>query len=198
MPHRKQPGGTKCAAWFSGNTSTLRTHIKRKWATHGQLYLAGCKRLGITPNHRAVPEDRDIPTSHPEHPVAVQGSLDAFVTQQPRWTKDGLLEHIIELFVTEDLVRRPRSCSSSLTDDHVGVQCRRQGAISAPPEVSTSDHERVRHSSPYEASRSHHEEGERGGRDSTRPVQGTHTCPSDNPYLMLFGTGLALSDIDHI
>ena len=103
MLYRKRPGATKGDSWFSGNTSTLRTHIKRKWTTHGPVYLAGCKRVGIKPNHRAVPQERD--DARPEKHNTGQGSLDGFVARQSRWTKDGLLEHIIELFVTEDLVR---------------------------------------------------------------------------------------------
>ncbi|KAI0808987.1 hypothetical protein BC629DRAFT_1437238 [Irpex lacteus] len=88
--------------WFTGGGSTLRAHISRKWKTHGDKYTEGCKELGIKPHQRALPSNNQNPTAAEKADAeSGQTTLDSFV--QPAWTKEGLLDHIIQLFVTADL-----------------------------------------------------------------------------------------------
>lgn len=88
--------------WFTGGVSSLHKHIARNWDTHGKIYLAKCKAGGITPNHFAILEGVDLEggeiASNQGH---TQTSLDGFVHPVVKWTKEGLLDHIIKFVVTE-------------------------------------------------------------------------------------------------
>ncbi len=70
----------------------------RRWSSHGKIYIEKCAEAHVEPHHCAVTisdgKDEDTwPT------------LDSFVHNVPGlWTSKGLLEHIVELFVTEDKV----------------------------------------------------------------------------------------------
>ncbi|KAG2029213.1 hypothetical protein BDR03DRAFT_1018731 [Suillus americanus] len=81
---------------FRGGTSTLRTHIVRHKKTHFQVYKQRCDAASITMHPRAIPPGE-------EHLTATQTTLDAnLVAKPPVFTKEGLLEYIMELVVTED------------------------------------------------------------------------------------------------
>ncbi|THG95518.1 hypothetical protein EW026_g6148 [Hermanssonia centrifuga] len=84
--------------WFTGGVSSLRTHIKRKWASHGARYLRKCAEQGLTPNHLAVPK----PTTEDLNEGGSKPTLDSFVKKVPKWTQQGLLDHIVELIVSDD------------------------------------------------------------------------------------------------
>jgi hypothetical protein len=85
---------------FRGGTSTLRTHIVRHKKSHFQVYKERCDAAGITMHSRAIPPgEDDIMTQS-------QSTLDGkLVCKPPAFTKEGLLEYIMELIVTEDEVR---------------------------------------------------------------------------------------------
>ncbi|KAG1773678.1 hypothetical protein EV702DRAFT_1201002 [Suillus placidus] len=81
---------------FRGGTSTLRTHIVRHKKTHFQVYKQRCDAASITMHPRAIPPGE-------EHLTATQTTLDAnLIAKPPMFTKEGLLEYIMELVVTED------------------------------------------------------------------------------------------------
>ncbi|KAG1779414.1 hypothetical protein EV702DRAFT_1043844 [Suillus placidus] len=81
---------------FCGGTSTLRTHIVRHKKTHFQVYKQRCDAASITMHPRAIPPGE-------EHLTATQTTLDGnLVAKPPMFTKEGLLEYIMELVVTED------------------------------------------------------------------------------------------------
>lgn len=72
----------------------------RKWPTHGKMYLEKCNELKIEPNPRALPSpEKNQPES--------QTSLDGFVQVKPsvRWSKEGLLEHILHFVISDDQVK---------------------------------------------------------------------------------------------
>jgi hypothetical protein len=111
-------GVLKKNCFFTGSTSTLRTHIARyeiirlrscrttnpssnRNPDHEKLYTARCKDLNIVANHRAL-------SKAASGSILAQGSLDGIVTRQPRpptFSTAGLLDYIIELVVEEDEVR---------------------------------------------------------------------------------------------
>ncbi|KAG1752300.1 uncharacterized protein EDB91DRAFT_1077735 [Suillus paluster] len=85
---------------FRGGTSTLRTHIVRHKRTHFQVYKQRCDAASITMHSRAIPPGED-------HLTVTQSTLDAnLVSKPPMFTKEGLLEYIMELVVTEDEVHQ--------------------------------------------------------------------------------------------
>ncbi len=80
--------------------------IYRKWASHGARYLRKCAEQGLTPNHLAVPK----PTTEDLNEGG--STLDSFVKKVPKWTQQGLLDHIVELIVSDDQVMRHSNLSS--------------------------------------------------------------------------------------
>ena len=76
----------------------------RYWSTHKNLYLAGCEHEGVEPNQCILSavkraEQGTIPQG--------QGSLEEWTAKKiPKWSKDGLMEHIVELVVVDDQVRQ--------------------------------------------------------------------------------------------
>ncbi|KAG1900995.1 uncharacterized protein F5891DRAFT_1188091 [Suillus fuscotomentosus] len=80
---------------FHGGTSMLRTHVVHNKKTHFQVYRQWCEAGGITMHPRAIPPSQDL--------METQMTLDAsLVLRPPAFTKDSLLEYIMELIVTED------------------------------------------------------------------------------------------------
>jgi hypothetical protein len=72
----------------------------RYFGSHGPIYLAKCKAAGVTPNAFAIPEG-----GHDMAGVGFQqAKLNSFVQQTPTWTKEGLVDHVIELIAMEDEV----------------------------------------------------------------------------------------------
>ena len=67
--------------------------------THGETYLKKCNELEIEPNPAALPQ-----VDEPLEAVSSQQSLDGFVKTVPKWSKEGLLEHIIDFVVSDDQV----------------------------------------------------------------------------------------------
>lgn len=95
----RSAGVAKKNCFFTGSISTLRTHIARN-ADHVKIYMARCKELNVTTNHRALAKSASVTTID-----GVQGSLDGIVIRQPRpptFSTAGLLDYIIELIVEED------------------------------------------------------------------------------------------------
>ena len=68
---------------------------------HGDIYLGGCKKADIEPNFRALPKNTENGTK-----VSTNESefIMKFVQATLKWTSEGLLDHIVELFVSNDLV----------------------------------------------------------------------------------------------
>lgn len=69
--------------------------------THGAIYLAKCKDLGIPPNPAALQAagtEQALPLGEK------QTDLHGFVKSTPKWTKEGLLEHILEFIILDDQV----------------------------------------------------------------------------------------------
>ncbi|KAG2359367.1 hypothetical protein BDR07DRAFT_1488310 [Suillus spraguei] len=80
---------------FRGGTSTLQTHIVCYKQTHFQVYKQRCDAACITMHSHAIPPDEDL--------TAMQQTLDTILVPKcPVFTKEGLLEYIMELIVTED------------------------------------------------------------------------------------------------
>ncbi|KAH9030064.1 hypothetical protein EDB84DRAFT_1439189, partial [Lactarius hengduanensis] len=89
-----------CKIWLTGNVSTCRTHIIRQWKTHGEPYLAGCQREDVKPNERVVSAVREPTTGSKSQE---QGTLEGWTAVKvPQWSKEGLMEHIVELVVVDD------------------------------------------------------------------------------------------------
>ncbi|KAG1868644.1 hypothetical protein F4604DRAFT_1682281 [Suillus subluteus] len=82
---------------FRGGTSTLRTHIVRHKKSHFQVYKERCEAAGITMHSRAIPPGEDDIMTRSQ--TTLDGKL---VCKPPAFTKEGLLEYIMELIVTED------------------------------------------------------------------------------------------------
>ncbi|RDB19238.1 hypothetical protein Hypma_013493 [Hypsizygus marmoreus] len=94
----KHRGSSEADCFYTGRNSTLRMHIAWSWKTHGSIYLEKCDALGIKPNDHACPvEDDDDDEQGPQ-----QAKLDGFVRSTPKWTKEGLLEHIVQFVVEDD------------------------------------------------------------------------------------------------
>ena len=81
------------------------TDVYRNWKTHGNVYLQKCKALEIEPVDAAQP----VPCEDIEslEASATQPSLDGFVKSTSKWSKEELLEHIVDFVVSGDQV-----CSS--------------------------------------------------------------------------------------
>jgi hypothetical protein len=82
---------------FRGGTSTLRTHIVRHKKSHFQVYKERCEAAGITMHSRAIPPGEDDIMTQSQ--TTLDGKL---ICKPPAFTKEGLLEYIMELIVTED------------------------------------------------------------------------------------------------
>jgi len=70
------------------------------WETHGQIYLEKCEGLKIEPNPNKLP----TATKDATKTDLVQLSIDSFVKSVPKWSKEGLLEHIVDFVVSGDQV----------------------------------------------------------------------------------------------
>ena len=68
--------------------------------THGKIYLEKCKEVGMEPVAAALPQQSQDLASLQDS----QANLDGFVKSVPKWSKEGLLEHIINLVVSDDQV----------------------------------------------------------------------------------------------
>ena len=97
-PARHRDNHVDKAAWSTGGGSTLRSHIRRNWATHGQTYMQKCRDNNIKPHPYAMPSEDGTPDGD------AQATLDGFVKAAPKVTKEGLLDYIVECLVTADLV----------------------------------------------------------------------------------------------
>ncbi|KAJ7615255.1 hypothetical protein DFH06DRAFT_125311 [Mycena polygramma] len=83
-------------AFFTGSVSSQRAHIRRN-IDHYEVYHRLCEKNKIPEHHAAIPDDTKG--------IEKQGTLDGFATQTPRipaFTREGLLDYICELIVTED------------------------------------------------------------------------------------------------
>jgi hypothetical protein len=79
----------------------------RNWATHGKIYIAKCREANTTPNHLAIPSTVTIGDDGSVATIstgATQGTLEGFVQPTAKWSKEGMLEHIVEFVVREDQV----------------------------------------------------------------------------------------------
>ncbi|GLB42145.1 putative hAT family C-terminal dimerisation region [Lyophyllum shimeji] len=88
-------GAREDECFFTGATSSLRKHISRSWESHGPIYLAKCEKNGVTPNPRALGDDEADEDED-------QANLDGFVHAAPKWTREGLLEHVMQFVVEDD------------------------------------------------------------------------------------------------
>jgi hypothetical protein len=66
------------------------------------MYIQKCRELKIVPDPCALPKQE---TETPEG-LSKQASLDSFVDAAPivKWSRQGLLEHIIDFVVSDDQV----------------------------------------------------------------------------------------------
>jgi hypothetical protein len=83
----------------------------RHWNNHRELYLAGCQREQVEPNKRvmvAVTEEEE--GKKPKDQMTLEGWT---VAKVPQWSREGLMEHIVELVVVDDQVRN--LCNKSCT-----------------------------------------------------------------------------------
>lgn len=74
----------------------LLTSVLRKWETHGPRYLKCCNQLNIAPVAAAKEDDAASGGG--------QGTLDGFVQPSVSWSKGGLLDHVVQLVVSDDQV----------------------------------------------------------------------------------------------
>ena len=72
----------------------------RNFMTHGKIYLEKCKEVGIEPVMAALPQQSQELASLQDS----QANLDGFVKSVPKWLKEGLLEHIIDVVVSNNQV----------------------------------------------------------------------------------------------
>lgn len=110
---RSQKPGSQEAFHLSGNISIgiiiyfplhplvvyILIYAFRNWNTHGETYKTKCEEGGIAM----------YPGVEPNQELATDGQNNAQITsfmqaKPSKWTKEGLLEHIIELIVVEDKV----------------------------------------------------------------------------------------------
>jgi hypothetical protein len=78
----------------------------RQWDTHKTVYLAGCKHEQVEPNERIM---RKVAESEHKKNPQEQTMMDGWtVTKAPQWSREGLMEHIIELVVVDDQVRNAK------------------------------------------------------------------------------------------
>lgn len=73
----------------------------RQWSTHKEPYLVGCKFEQVEPNECIMTADKE------GSGLLQQVSLEEWtVTKAPQWLKKGLMEHIVELIMVDDQVRK--------------------------------------------------------------------------------------------
>ena len=72
----------------------------RNFTTHGKVYLEKCKEVGMEPVAAALPQQSQDSASVQDS----QANLDSFVKSVPKWSKEGLLEHIINFVVSDNQV----------------------------------------------------------------------------------------------
>jgi hypothetical protein len=74
----------------------------RQWNTHGEQYLAGCQCEEVEPNERVLSAVTEAAEgSKPQEQRMLEGWA---VVKMPQWSRDGLMEHIVELVVVDDQV----------------------------------------------------------------------------------------------
>ncbi|KAF5313763.1 hypothetical protein D9619_013714 [Psilocybe cf. subviscida] len=83
----------------SDNRKGHRCHVCKYFDKHGEYYLKKCQELDIEPNASCIPEG-GVQTSPGTD--TVQLTLGGFIESVPRWSKDGLLDHIVEFVVEDD------------------------------------------------------------------------------------------------
>src|ERR1700678_4850166 len=68
------------------------------------MYMKKCKELEIKPNPQALPKPEDDRPSD----ITKQASLDGFIQgiASVKWSKEGLLKHILNFVVSDDQVSR--------------------------------------------------------------------------------------------
>ena len=72
----------------------------RRWSTHKAQYLAGCQSEQVEPNKRIMSA-----VTKTGEGIMKQGSLEGWtIPKAPLWSKEGLIEHIIEMVVVDDQV----------------------------------------------------------------------------------------------
>jgi hypothetical protein len=66
------------------------------------MYIQKCRELDIAPDPCALPKQE---TQKPEG-LSKQASLDSFIEATPnvKWSRQGLLEHIIDFVISDDQV----------------------------------------------------------------------------------------------
>jgi hypothetical protein len=107
MPIVSSRGETRLFASISqgGTRYFFRPHFLkdyRNWSTHGEIYLTKCNELDFEPVAAALPpQSKD---SERLDESASQANLDGFAKPVPKWSKEGLLEHIVDLVVSDDQV----------------------------------------------------------------------------------------------
>jgi len=75
-------------------------NICRHWDTHGNTYKKKCEEQGINMYPSVEPE------ASPDEGQLRDSTITSFLQPKPvKWTKEGLLEHIVELIVVEDKVQ---------------------------------------------------------------------------------------------
>lgn len=72
--------------------------LSRNWATHGETYKTKCEDNGVSMH----PGVENIPVDTKGGPR--DGDISKFMRPASKWTKEGLMEHLIELVVVEDKV----------------------------------------------------------------------------------------------
>src|SRR5882724_5041136 len=108
------------------------------------MYIQKCQELEVYPNPHALPKPDT------EHTIGLskQGSLNSFIEATPniKWSRQGLLEHIIDFIISDDQVSLVYYHLSSRFLIYPSVfpacQCK---SIPIALEVPTSSHKRVRY-----------------------------------------------------
>src|SRR5882724_9831588 len=79
-------------------SSFLYTH----WSSHGNMYIQKCQELEVNPNPHALPK----PDTEHTKGLSKQGSLNSFIEATPniKWSRQGLLEHIIDSIISDNQV----------------------------------------------------------------------------------------------
>jgi hypothetical protein len=82
-----------CLPWLVSDTLS-----NRYWDTHGKTYKMNCAeaKIDMYPGVEPAPDNSN---NGPKN-----GQITLFMRPKQNWTKEGLLEHIIELVVVEDQV----------------------------------------------------------------------------------------------
>jgi hypothetical protein len=64
----------------------------------------GCKREGVDPNERIISEAMQaVEGKKPAEQRTLEGWA---VAKVPQWSREGLMDHIVELVVVDDQVRK--------------------------------------------------------------------------------------------